>query len=68
MAWSSTVHGDYPGLLDKFGKYDGPVDSEILTPEEDRLSKAINVYVPRAVLSGAYHECHWSRLERCEWF
>ena len=35
MAWSSTVHGDYPGLLDKFGKYDSPVDSEMLTPEED---------------------------------
>jgi predicted nuclease with TOPRIM domain len=26
---SSTIHGDFPGLLDKFGKYDSRVDTEI---------------------------------------
>ena len=45
MAWSSRVHGDYPGLLDKFGKYDGLVDSEMLTPEEDRLAKAMYTFL-----------------------
>ena len=45
MAWSSTIHGDYPGLLDKSGKYDGPVDSEMLTPEEDPLSKAMYTFL-----------------------
>ena len=44
-AWSSTVHADYPALLDKYGASKEPVDDALFSPEEDQLSKAMYTFL-----------------------
>ena len=45
MAWTSTVHKDFPRLLDKAGREDKPLDMEVYRPEEERLSKAMYTFL-----------------------
>lgn len=45
VAWSSTVHGKYPELLEKYGSAKDPVDELGFTEEEDRLAKAMYTFL-----------------------
>ena len=44
-AWSSTVHPKFPELLEKFGTEKGPIDEQMMTPEEDLLAKAMYTFL-----------------------
>lgn len=45
VAWSSTVHARFPELLEKFGSAKDPVDELTLSPEDDRLAKALHTFL-----------------------
>ena len=45
VAWTSTVHPNFPELLEKSRVSDKPLDDEMNTPEEDQLSKALYTFL-----------------------
>ncbi|CAL1169149.1 unnamed protein product [Cladocopium goreaui] len=74
-AWSSTVHGKYPELLEKYGAAKDPSDEAAFTEEEDRLAKAMYTflmqYCPEPtmnVIGQGLHDANgfeiWRRLVR----
>ena len=74
-AWSSTVHGKYPELLEKYGAAKDPIDEAAFTEEEDRLAKAMYTflmqYCPEPtmnVIGQGLHDANgfeiWRRLVR----
>ena len=75
IAWSSTVHGKYPELLEKYGAAKDPIDEVAFTEEEDRLAKAMYTflmqYCPEPtmnVIGQGLHDANgfeiWRRLVR----
>ena len=74
-AWSSTVHGKYPELLEKYGAAKDPLDEAAFTEEDERLAKAMYTflmqYCPEPtlnVIGQGLHDANgfeiWRRLVR----